>query len=292
MITNKFLLSRRHALISIAGFTGGLMLTSCGNKEDSRTLSLGARFADGFQAPTVFTSGSPQRAPYVLIGEEGWPITEGVPDSIELLVKEVNSEETIFGGKVSRHGERGVIPYFPLIFNPPKSGEYKVEGKGLTGHHRLLVAQPSDLQLIQIGQKMPSIQTPTMQNNLQINPICTKSSGPCNLHKESLDESLSKSIPTALLVSTPQFCQTDVCGPALDILVKQSELLGEKLSIIHAEVFKEPDNQNFSVTPVVGAFGLTFEPSLIVANSEGVVTSILHFAMDTEEVSEALSTVL
>jgi len=31
---------------------------------------------------------------------------------------------------------------------------------------------------------------------------------------------------------------------------------------------------------------------LIVANSEGVVTSILHFAMDTEEVSEALSTVL
>ena len=292
MITNKFLLSRRHALVGIAGFTGGLILTSCGNKEDSKSLSLGARFADGFQAPTVFTSGSPQRAPYVLINEEGWPLSEGAPDSINLHVKEVSSEETIFEGKVSRHGERGVIPYFPLIFNPPRSGDYKVEGEGLIGHHRLLVAQPSDIKLIQIGQKMPSLQTPTMQNNLQINPICTKSSGPCILHKESLDESLSKPTPTALLISAPQFCQTDVCGPALDILVKQSELLGEKLSIIHAEVFKEPENQNFSVTPVVEAFGLTFEPSLIVANSENVVTGILHFAMDTEEVSAALSTVL
>ena len=292
MITNKFLLSRRHALISIAGFTGGLMLTSCGNKEDSKTLSLGARFADGFQAPTVFTTGSPQRAPYVLLGEEGWPVSEEAPNSIELVVKEVNSGETIFEGKVDRHGELGVIPYFPLIFNPPRSGEYKVEGKGLTGHHRLLVAQPSDVQLIQIGQKMPSIQTPTIQNNLQINPICTKSSGPCALHRESLDESLSKPTPTALLISTPQFCQQDVCGPALDILIKQSELLGEKLSIIHAEVFKEPAKQNFSVAPVVEAFGLTFEPSLIVADNENVVKSILHFAMDTKEVSEALSTVL
>ena len=292
MAINKFLLSRRHALISIAGFTGGLILTSCGNKEDYETLSLGARFADGHQAPTVFTSGSPQRAPYVLISEQGWPLSEEVPDAIELIVTEINSEETIFEGKVHRHGEPGVIPYFPLIFDPPRSGEYKVEGRGMDGHHQLIVTDPSDIQLIQIGQKMPSIQTPTMQNNLEINPICTKSSGPCSLHKKSLDESLSSSTPTALLVSTPRFCQTDVCGPALDILIKQSELLDGKLSIIHAEVFKEPEKQNFSVAPVVGAFGLTFEPSLIVANSEGVITSILHFAMDTKEVSEALSTVL
>ena len=292
MAINKFLLSRRHALISIAGFTGGLILTSCGNKEDYETLSLGARFADGYQAPTVFTSGSPQRAPYVLISEQGWPLSEEVPAAIELIVTEINSEETIFEGKVHRHGEPGVIPYFPLIFDPPRSGEYKVEGRGMDGHHQLIVTDPSDIQLIQIGQKMPSIQTPTMQNNLEINPICTKSSGPCSLHKKSLDESLSSSTPTALLVSTPRFCQTDVCGPALDILIKQSELLDGKLSIIHAEVFKEPEKQNFSVAPVVGAFGLTFEPSLIVANSEGVITSILHFAMDTKEVSEALSTVL
>ena len=292
MAINKFLLSRRHALISIAGFTGGLILTSCGNKEDYETLSLGARFADGYQAPTVFTSGSPQRAPYVLISEQGWPLSEEVPDAIELIVTEINSEETIFEGKVHRHGEPGVIPYFPLIFDPPRSGEYKVEGRGMDGHHQLIVTDPSDIQLIQIGQKMPSIQTPTMQNNLEINPICTKSSGPCSLHKKSLDESLSSSTPTALLVSTPRFCQTDVCGPALDILIKQSELLDGKLSIIHAEVFKEPEKQNFSVAPVGGAFGLTFEPSLIVANSEGVITSILHFAMDTKEVSEALSTVL
>jgi hypothetical protein len=292
VFTNKFLLSRRHALISIAGFTGGLVLTSCGNDKDPKTLSLGARFADGYQTPTVFTSGSPQRAPYVLISEEGWPLSEGVPNSIELLVTEINSEETIFEGEIHRHGEPGMIPYFPLVFNPPRPGEYKVKGKDLNGYHQILVAKPSDIQLIQIGQEMRSVQTPTMQNNLQINPICTKASGPCPLHEVSLDKSLSGSTPTALLISTPRFCQTDVCGPALEILIKQSELLKGKLSIIHAEVFKEPENQDFSLAPVVGVFGLTFEPSLIVANSKGVITSILHFAMDTKEVSEALSTVI
>tara|TARA_B100000029_G_scaffold93707_1_gene83776 strand:- start:3265 stop:4143 length:879 start_codon:yes stop_codon:yes gene_type:complete len=292
VIRNKFLLSRRQALISIAGFTGGIVLTNCGNGKNSETLSLGARFADGYQAQTVFTSGSPQRAPYVLLGEEGWPVTQNVPESIDLFVTEVSTRETVYEGEVRRHGEPGVIPYFPLTFNPPRSGEYKVQGKNLNGYHQLIVAQPSEIQLIQIGQKMPSIQTPTVNNHLQINPICTKSSGPCPLHKVSLDESLANSLPTALLISTPRFCQTDVCGPALDILIKQSELLGGKLSIIHAEVFREPEKQDFSVTPVIGTFGLTFEPSLIVANSQGVVKRVLHFAMDTEEVSEALSAVI
>ena len=193
MAINKFLLSRRHALISIAGFTGGLLLTSCGNKEDYETLSLGARFADGYQAPTVFTSGSPQRAPYVLISEQGWPLSEEVPDAIELIVTEINSEETIFEGKVHRHGEPGVIPYFPLIFDPPRSGEYKVEGRGMDGHHQLIVTDPSDIQLIQIGQKMPSIQTPTMQNNLEINPICTKSSGIANEYIKTIRKLSQKS---------------------------------------------------------------------------------------------------
>ena len=132
MIANKFLLSRRQALISIAGFTGGIVLTNCANDKNSETLSLGARFADGYQAPTVFTNSPRQRAPYTLIGEEGFPITENVPNSIDLFVTEVSTGETIYEGEISRHGESGVIPYFPLIFNPSRPGEYKVEGKNLT----------------------------------------------------------------------------------------------------------------------------------------------------------------
>ena len=292
MVANKFLLSRRQALISIAGFTGGIVLTNCANDKNSQTLSLGARFADGYQAPTVFTNSPRQRAPYTLIGEEGFPITENVPNSIDLSVTEISTGETIFEGEISRHGEPGVIPYFPLIFSPSRPGEYKVEGKNLNGHHKILVVEQSEINLVQLGQKMRSIKTPTFEDNLDVKPICTKSSGVCPLHKISLDESLEKSLPTALLVSTPRFCQTDVCGPALEILIKQSEILDGKLSVIHVEVFKEPEKQNFSTTPIIGVLGLNFEPSLIVANAEGVITSILNFAMDSKEVSEALATVV
>ncbi len=44
MVANKFLLSRRQALISIAGFTGGIVLTNCANDKNSQTLSLERSF--------------------------------------------------------------------------------------------------------------------------------------------------------------------------------------------------------------------------------------------------------
>ena len=84
------------------------MLFAGGNDETAATvpveptggLSLGARFADGFQAPSVITAGTPQRAPYVLIGSDGWPAVN-VPDQIELTV--TSGDQVVFTGTVNRH---------------------------------------------------------------------------------------------------------------------------------------------------------------------------------------------
>ena len=127
MTPQRRLLSRRQALAGIVGASGGLVLFGCGSEESvapsptapSGGMSLGARFADGFQAPTVITAGTPQRAPYVLIGADGWPATE-VPDLIELTV--TSGDEVVFAGIVGRHGEPNAIPYFPLVFTPPAGG--------------------------------------------------------------------------------------------------------------------------------------------------------------------------
>ena len=90
----------------------------------------------------------------------------------------------------------------------------------------------------------------------------------------AIEEALSNSLPTILLVSTPGFCQTSICGPSLEILM---ELLGEStdaLNVIHAEVYTNPEkiaeSNNFQslLSPVIKDYGMTFEPSLIVANSK------------------------
>ncbi len=62
-------------------------------------------------------------------------------------------------------------------------------------------------------------------------------------------------------------------------------------SAVHAEVYVAPLENDFSTTPVVAALGLSFEPSLVVADATGRITAVLHFTMDATEVAAALSSV-
>jgi hypothetical protein len=104
----------------------------------------------------------------------------------------------------------------------------------------------------------------------------------------TLAEAVERPGPTALLVSTPRFCQQDVCGPALEVVIDQVAQLDNDWSAVHAEVYVDPMAGGFTVAPVVATYGLTFEPSLVVANRSGEVTGVVHFTMDGMEVAEAL----
>lgn len=270
------------------------MLIGCGDQTTSSptttapdSLTLGARFADGFQAPTVIAAGSPQRAPYVLIGADGWPATD-VPDRIEMTVTQ--GDTVVHTGTVDRHGEDHVIPYFPLVFTPPTAGDYAVRSAGMPGRHRLRVAEAGELDLVQVGDQMVPVDTPTIADPLDVTPICTWPDGPCPLHGLTIREALARRGPTALLIATPRFCQQDVCGPAVDVVVAEAADRGGSWSVVHAEVFVAPDDNDFTLAPAVTAYGLTFEPSLVVADRDGVVTAVLHFTMDAVEVREAFDT--
>ena len=82
-----------------------------------------------------------------------------------------------------------------------------------------------------------------------------------------------------------------MCGPALDVLIAESEKLNTDWSVIHADVYVAPNEGDLRTAPIISAFGLPFEPSLVVANSDGVITEIVHLAMDRDEISAALETV-
>ena len=135
---------------------------------------------------------------------------------------------------------------------------------------------------------MRGIETPTIDDGLGVHPICTRLAGMCPLHTITLAEAVEQPGPTALLVSTPRFCQHDVCGPALEVVIDRVAQLDDDWSVVHAEVYVDPMAGGFTLTPVVTTYGLTFEPSLVVANQSGIVTGVVHFTMDGMEVAEAL----
>ena len=61
-----------------------------------------------------------------------------------------------------------------------------------------------------------------------------------------------------LLFATPQFCQSRVCGPVVDVAEQAKEEYGDKAAFIHMEIYKDNDPQ--AVRSQVRAFHLSSEP--------------------------------
>ena len=261
---------------------------------------LGARFADGYVAPTALAAGTPQRAPYVVLGADGWPLVDEAPDAVDLVLRAAGTDGTpgpvVASATVARHGAGQATPYYPFWFTAPDPGDFVVEasvgGAALAEVHHLRLADPTNLALVQVGDPLPTVATPTLDDPRGVDPVCTLAGGPCRFHATSLDATGDHPRPTALLVSTPRFCQQDVCGPTVGLLedALAARPTGEVWRAVHAEVYVAPDVGDFTPTPVVGALGLAFEPSLVVADAAGTVTAALHFTMDAAEVAGALAT--
>jgi hypothetical protein len=301
----RMLTDRRQVL---AGLAAGVLLTACGGgpgttssptiATDATAVSsgwrLGARFADGYVAPSALVAGSAQRAPYVLLGSDGWPMgTEG-PDRLDFTIRRAGTDgQVVATHTVARHGDDHATPYFPLVFEVDEPGDYVVRvatGTGGIEPHHLRVVGAGETTLIQVGDPLPAVTTPTEADPVGIDPICTEPNGPCWFHQFSVTEALGRPGPVALLVSTPRFCQSDVCGPTIGLLRSALRVRSEPWSAVHAEVYMAPEAGDFATTPAVAALGLTFEPSLVVADVDGIVTAALHFTMDATEVAAALET--
>jgi hypothetical protein len=306
---------RRQVLVGLAA---SALLAACGGRSASTSAAtsapatttgssasagwrLGARFADGYVAPSTLVAGSAQRAPYVLLGSDGWPMgTEG-PDHLDLTVRRAGANGLADGPVVAthtveRHGGDHATPYFPLVFRVDDPGDYVVQvATGTTGDvgiepHHLRVVGRGETTLIQVGDRLPAVATPTRTDPAGVDPICTEPNGPCSFHEISVAEALGQTGPVALLVSTPRFCQSDVCGPTVGLLRSALRVQSEPWSAVHAEVYMAPEAGDFTTTPTVAALGLAFEPSLVVADVNGIVTAALHFTMDATEVANALAT--
>ena len=252
-------------------------------------------FADGLVSPTTLTIGSPQRAPFFLYGSDGIPIVNDVPELISATLQ-LPSGKTI-DVNLNKFDEGIPTPYFPLFFETNEIGLHKVSYliDGNIQSLSFIVAERDQIDLIQIGEQLRDSQIPTFDNPLNFAVICTRFD-PCPYHSLTLKEALSNTLPTALLISTPGFCQTSICGPSLEILIN---LLGENpdFNVIHAEVYTNPEKISESsnlrelLSPVINDYGMTFEPSFITANSQNKLTARLDYAFDKREMEAALSTI-
>ena len=89
------------------------------------------------------------------------------------------------------------------------------------------------------------------------------------------------------MFATPQFCQSRVCGPVVDVAEQVKQLYGDKAAFIHMEIYNDNDPDK-GVRPQVRAFHLPSEPWLFAIDREGTVSAVIEGAFGVDELTKAV----
>jgi hypothetical protein len=126
------------------------------------------------------------------------------------------------------------------------------------------------------GQKAPVIHTPTAQDAGGALSKITTRIPPDTQNKVDYADALGKE-PIVLLFATPQFCQSRVCGPVVDVAEQAKHEYGDKAAFIHMEIYNENDPGK-EVRPQVRKFHLPSEPWLFAIDRHGTVRDAVEGA--------------
>lgn len=276
----------------LAGTAGVLAAAACGSDtpQGLEPAGLGRRFPDGFQQASVAVANNgPQRFPFVVIADDGLPMITGSPASVDIEI--LWNNEVVEVQTVAARGLGQFTPYYPLEFTPTETGSYVARTNFSEFDVEFLVVDRADTPLFQVGETLPGFDTPTVDDPRGVDPICTRPEQ-CPFHALTLTEALANDKPTVLMIATPGFCQTDVCGPSVEFLI---DAVGDRtdLNVIHAEVWRnyqaDIDAGDFpKVAPLAEAWQLEFEPSIFVTDASGTIVGAKHFAFDRGETEDLL----
>jgi hypothetical protein len=136
------------------------------------------------------------------------------------------------------------------------------------------------------GRKAAVIHTPTAQDAAGGLSKITTRTPPDSQNKVEFADALGKE-PVVLLFATPQFCQSRVCGPVVDVAEQAKSEYGDKAAFIHMEIYNENDPGK-GVRPQVRAFHLPSEPWLFTIDRQGVVREAVEGAFGLKLMHEAV----
>lgn len=123
------------------------------------------------------------------------------------------------------------------------------------------------------GEEAISVGTPTTADTRGVDPICTRLP-PCSMHAISLADAIKNGRPTVLVLASPAFCASALCGPEVDLVQAVSKEFASRANFVHIEVYRddEPDTiQQQILSPAASAWRLEQEPAIYTIDAAGVI---------------------
>jgi hypothetical protein len=222
-----------------------------------------------------------------IAGPDGVPLREGL-EPLEFQVRMESGEPELL--TVEPRIEGIPTPYYPVIFTAPGAGILEISVAGDEGFNAITFDIAGTTPIPTVGRELPAFDTPTVDDARGVDPLCTRDPV-CDLHAVTLREALQAGGPIAVSVATPEFCQTAICGPVLDLLI---EALPDYPTItgIHTEVYADPrggsDPTAGGLAPFTEALELPFEPTLFLIGADGNIAVRLDSVYDLTELRDGL----
>ena len=290
-------MSRRHLL---AGAGALVVLASCGS--DSSTGTGGSAAGGAGTEPDPGTTGFSiaQRYP----SNTFVPGTVRLPISLADKGSFLKTGPAVLNGRVLDANDKQiatvsaairslnmVIPYWAFNVQVDQPGTYTLRLDGDDGFGAaFLISDPAQVTVPYVGSLLPPFDTPTVDNHRGVEPYCTLTPNPCPLHDVTLTQAMASGQRVGYMIGTPAHCQTGTCAPALEVLVKAHERVGDQIVMVHADVYS--DNAATTVAPAVAALGLDYEPVLYLCGPDGIVRDRIDVVWDQTELDERLAAFL
>jgi hypothetical protein len=137
-----------------------------------------------------------------------------------------------------------------------------------------------------VGEEAPIIHTPTAEDaGGDVSQVTTRI--PPDTQNEVDYADVVGGEPVVLLFATPQFCQSRVCGPVVDVAEQVKQLYGDEVAFIHMEIYEDNDPGE-DVRPQVDAFHLPSEPWLFAIDRDGRIEAEIEGAFGVEELTRVV----
>jgi hypothetical protein len=291
--------SRRRFLALSATVGLGGIVAACGGSspssdgqwsefspETSGDLQIVKRYpSTGLVAGTV-------RLPISLADKSGVLGTSGkvsLPQQLTARIIDAETGDVVHDAVVAQqHAENLSVPYWPFVFDVLEEGIYLLKlNIAPNTENAFQIEERKNVLTPLVGDPLPPFDTPTTDNNRGVDPICTSPDGACPFHSQTLTEALKSGKPVVYLIGTPAYCKTGTCAPALDALIDVAASLGDAVTFVHADVYK--DKTATVAAPAVQAYKLAYEPVLYITDKNGKLINRLDAVFDAKELRDSLA---
>lgn len=272
----------------LAGTGLVFLAAACGKKDDNPRAEVSGKddsgkIVGGLVSPSQYASTDPQRFAFALTKSDRY--YDGVPAATITFVSPTG--ETSAPADAPLHADglpegRGI---YATTATTPTAGVWTatIEADGQRVELPFEVTPLPNVPLV--GSAAIVTPSPTPTAPLGTDPICTREPG-CGLHKVSLDQLLGKGRPVALMFATPARCESQYCGPVLDLLLDVKQPYADQVDFVHVEIYQS--DTGAALVPTIEAWKLDSEPWLFGVDGSGTIVASLGGAFDRTDITDLL----